>query len=34
MANYPLIETNKQGTMLHPQASFCSEEYARSMCDL
>lgn len=34
MANYPLIKTNKQGTMLHPQASFCSEEYAHSMCDL
>lgn len=34
MANYPLIKLNKQGTLLHPQHTFYSEEYARSVCDL
>lgn len=34
MANYPLIKLNKQGTLLLPQHTLYSEEYARSMCNL
>jgi hypothetical protein len=34
MANYPLIARNKEGTLLHPQHSFYSDEYTESYCDL
>ena len=34
MANYPLTARNKEGTLLHPQTSYYSDEYAESMCDL
>lgn len=30
MANYPLTKLNKQGTLLHPQHTFNSDEYTRS----
>ena len=34
MKNYPLIAKNKEGTLLHPQHTYYSDEYAESMCDL
>ena len=34
MKNYPLTAQNKEGTLLHPQQSYYSAEYAESMCDL
>ena len=34
MANYPLTKMNKEGTLLRPQHSYYSDEYAESMCDL
>ena len=34
MANYPLMKMNKEGTLLHPQHSYYSDEYAETMCDL
>ena len=34
MRNYPLIAKNKEGTLLHPQNSYYSDEYTESMCDL
>ena len=34
MKNYPLIKTNKEGTLLRPQHSYYSDEYTESMCDL
>jgi len=34
MANYPLKAMNKEGTLLLPNNSFNSDEYAESMCDL
>lgn len=32
--NYPLIKSNKEGTLLHPQHTSYSNEYAERMCDL
>ena len=34
MANYPLTKLNKEGTLLRPQRSYYSDEYAQAMCDL
>ncbi|MDZ5723507.1 hypothetical protein [Acetobacterium sp. K1/6] len=34
MANYPLIKMNKEGTLLRPQHSYYSDEYAANWCDL
>ena len=34
MANYPLTKMNKEGTLLCPQHSYYSDEYAEIMCDL
>ncbi len=34
MANYPITKMNKEGTLLRPQHSYYSDEYAESMCDL
>lgn len=34
MANYPLKKMNKEGTLLRPQHSHYSDEYAESVCDL
>ena len=34
MANYPLTKMSKEGTLLHPQRSYYSGEYAQAMCDL
>lgn len=34
MAYYPLRKANNEGTLLRPQHTFCSEEYAENMCDL
>lgn len=34
MANYPLKTMNKEGTLLLPNNSFISDEYAEKMCDL
>ena len=34
MANYPLTKMNKEGTLLRPQHSYYSDEYAQSTCDL
>ena len=34
MANYPLMKMNKEGTLLRPQHSYYSDEYAQRMCDL
>ena len=34
MANYPLTKMNKEGTLLHPQRSYYSDECAQVMCDL
>ena len=34
MANYPLKATNKEGTLLLPNNSSFSDEYAEKTCDL
>lgn len=34
MGNYPLIKSNKEGTYLHPQCTFYSDEYAEKICTL
>ncbi len=34
MAIYPLTKMNKEGTLLRPQHSYYSDEYAKSMCNL
>lgn len=34
MANYPLIKTNKEGTLYLPLSTYYSDEYAERMCDL
>ena len=34
MANYPLTKMNKEGTLLHPQHSYYSDEYAKNTFDL
>lgn len=34
MENYPLTKMNKEGTLLHPQHSYYSDEYAQRMCNL
>ena len=34
MKNYPLIKKNEEGTLLHPQHSYYSDEYTENMCDL
>ena len=34
MSNYPLTAMNKEGTLLHSQSSYYSDEYAENMCDL
>ena len=34
MANYPLKATNKGGTLLLPNNSYISDEYAEKTCDL
>ena len=33
MANYPISIMNKEGTLLRPKGSYCSDEYVE-MCDL
>ena len=32
--NYPLMKMNKEGTLLRPQHTYYSDEYAQAMCDL
>lgn len=32
--NYPLMKMNKEGTLLRPQHTYYSDEYAHAMCDL
>jgi len=32
--NYPLTKMNKEGTLLHSNDSFYSDEYAQKMCSL
>jgi len=34
MAYYPLRKANNEGSLLRPQHTFCSEEYAENMCNL
>ena len=34
MANYPISKMNKEGTLLRPKGSYCSDEYVEKMCDL